>query len=207
MHARINRKKLDQMNYSGTTQLRRFLNNPKVRKVLRTKPLEQGFSLIELVVVVAILAILAAVALPNFLNVSKDAQIAAAKNTLATAVKECTTSKLRAGPNAGTYAGIQALKGDLNGYTLRKIGTTSSAIVGGYQQVPNIGVAGVSFVDADSCFAIVAEPTVPDDLPRFGIAFDSDSGATTKNCNSTATTVYKEGCTYSASATSGTGTW
>jgi len=196
------------MNYSGTTQLRRFLNNPKVRKVLNTKPLEQGFSLIELVVVVAILAILAAVALPNFLNVSKDAQIAAAKNTLATAVKECTTSKLRAGPNAGTYAGIQALKGDLNGYTLRKIGTTTSAITASQSvQVANIGVAGISFVDADSCFAIVAEPTVPDDLPRFGIAFDSDSGATTKNCNSTASTVYKEGCTYSASATSGTGTW
>jgi len=196
------------MNYSGTTQLRRFLNNPKVRKVLNTKPLEQGFSLIELVVVVAILAILAAVALPNFLNVSKDAQIAAAKNTLATAVKECTTSKLRAGPNAGTYAGIQALKGDLNGYTLRKIGTTTSAITASQSvQVANIGVAGISFVDADSCFAIVAEPTVPGDLPRFGIAFDSDSGATTKNCNSTASTVYKEGCTYSASATSGTGTW
>ena len=205
----MNGKEKNQMNYSGTAQLRRFLNNPKVRKVLNTKPLEQGFSLIELVVVVAILAILAAVALPNFLNISKDAQIAAAKNTLATAVKECTTSKLRAGPNAGTYAGIQALKGDLNGFTLRKIGTTSSAVAGTSQSVlvPNIGVAGISFVDTDSCFAIVAEPTDPGELPRFGIAFDSDSGATTKNCNSTASTVYKEGCTYTASATSGTGTW
>lgn len=195
------------MNSSGSTQLRRFLNNSKVRKVLKTKPLDQGFSLIELVVVVAILAILAAVALPNFLNVSKDAQIAAAKNTLATAVKECTTSKLRAGPNAGTYAGIQALKGELNGYSLRKLGTTTTSSGGVTTTRPDIAAAGVSFADTDSCFVIVAEPTVSGDLPKFGIGFDSDSGATTKNCNSTTTTVYKEGCTYAASASFGTGTW
>ena len=55
----------------------------------------EGFSLIELVVVIAVLAILAAVALPNFLGVQKDGQIAAAKNTLATIVKECVTQGLR----------------------------------------------------------------------------------------------------------------
>ena len=70
------------------TLLQAYLRSPKARRALSQRPGDAGFSLIELVVVVAILAILAAVALPNFLGVSKDGQIAAAKNTLATIVKD-----------------------------------------------------------------------------------------------------------------------
>ena len=66
----------------------RFAANPRVKAVLSRKVGEEGFSLIELVVVVAVLAILAAVALPNFLGVQKDAQVATANNTLPTLVKE-----------------------------------------------------------------------------------------------------------------------
>ena len=77
------------------TLLQAYLQSPKARRAFSKRPGDKGFSLIELVVVVAILAILAAVALPNFLGVSKDGQIAAAKNTLATILKECSVKETR----------------------------------------------------------------------------------------------------------------
>lgn len=100
----------------SNTRLQRFLADPRVKKALAKRPGEEGFSLIELVVVIAVLAILSAVALPNFLGVQKDGQVAAAKNTLATIVKECVVSGLR---NTGTgFASIQSTQAKLNGYTI-----------------------------------------------------------------------------------------
>ena len=156
------------MNYSGTTQLRRFLNNQKVRKVLRTKPLEQGFSLIELVVVVAVLAVLAAVALPSFLNVNKDAQIAAAKNTLATIVKECSVSDARNG--SILPADVRADDGKLNGYAN-------------------------TFVDPASCYT--GSLTATAQIPNFYITYSTTTGAATRTCLTT-TTTYNIGCFVSA---------
>ena len=103
---------------SNSTQFHRYLNDARIRKILNRKPSEEGFSLIELVVVIAVLAILAAVALPNFLGVQKDGQIAAAKNTLATVVKECVTQGLRQSTTP-TSANIQADNGKLNGYSVQ----------------------------------------------------------------------------------------
>ena len=109
------------------TTLNRFIAHPRIKKTLSTKPGEEGFSLIELVVVVAVLAILAAVALPNFLGVQKDAQVATAKNTLATIVKECVTSSLR---GTGTsWASIQSTQGKINGLSSFLAGT---CFQGGY---------------------------------------------------------------------------
>ena len=46
--------------------LNNYLKNEKVQKVLSKKPGEEGFSLVELVIVIAVLAILAAVPIPAF---------------------------------------------------------------------------------------------------------------------------------------------
>lgn len=70
-----------------------YLRNPRVQQVLRTKPNETGFSLIELVVVVAVLAILSAIAIPAFTSINDNAAQAAAKNTIAQIAKECAVKK------------------------------------------------------------------------------------------------------------------
>ena len=71
------------------TLLHAYLNSPKARRALSKKPGEEGFSLIELVVVVAVLAILSAIAIPSFTSISLKAQASAAANTVATIAKEC----------------------------------------------------------------------------------------------------------------------
>ena len=75
--------------FSKMTPLQAYLNSPRARKALSKKPGEEGFSLIELVVVVAVLAILSAIAIPAFTSISLKAQASAATNTVATIAKEC----------------------------------------------------------------------------------------------------------------------
>ena len=81
------------------TLLKAYLSSPRARKALAAKPGEEGFSLIELVVVVAVLAILSAIAIPQFASISLKAQASAAANTVATVAKECAV-KYANGDNA-----------------------------------------------------------------------------------------------------------
>ena len=103
------------------TILDNFLKNKKVQKTLTTKPGEEGFSLVELVVVIAVLAILSAVAVPAFVGVQANARASAAKNGLANIIKECIVldadNKLKAGVNHFDLA--QSGKGNYSGYTVR----------------------------------------------------------------------------------------
>ena len=146
------------------TTFNRFITHPRIKKTLNTKPGEEGFSLIELVVVVAVLAILAAVALPNFLGVQKDAQVATAKNTLATIVKECVTSSLR---GTGTsWASIQSTQGKINGFTLASANGT--------------------------CFSGIATSTA--DLADYVISYNTSTGATVKTCSTGANDMWRLFC-------------
>ena len=139
-----------------TSLFSKYTSDPRVKQVLSARPGDEGFSLIELVVVIAVLAILAAVALPNFLGVQKDGQVTVAKNTLATMVKECVTSGLRGG---GTnFASIQTTQGTLNGYSMSATGTT--------------------------CYQGAAAGT--GDLPDYFIAYDQNTGDTVKTCDTDA---------------------
>ena len=84
--------------------LKAYLQQPKIQKVLSSKPQDEGFSLIELVVVVAVLAILAAIAIPSFTSLSDDARLNSAKSILANMYKECEFNEARTGDGFHTAA-------------------------------------------------------------------------------------------------------
>ena len=69
--------------------IQQYLMSPKVKKILQRKGGEEGFSLIELVVVVAVLSILAAIGIPSFIEMIERAEIAVAMSHLVNAAKEC----------------------------------------------------------------------------------------------------------------------
>ena len=151
---------------SSMTLLQAYLANPRTQRALARRSGEKGFSLIELVVVVAILAILAAVALPNFLSVSKDAQIAAAKNTLATVVKECTAQDVKG--NGTELKTVQAAQASLNGYKIYDGDGTA-----------------VTTTSTVNCYAVSAKNHAEigsAKLPDFKISFNPTTGQTSKQC-------------------------
>ena len=92
------------------TLLSSYLSKERVKKVLSLKPGQEGFSLIELVVVVAVLAVLSAIAIPNFQSMTQKARAAAASNTVPTIAKECAV-KYANGEATPTFAQVS-----LDGY-------------------------------------------------------------------------------------------
>ena len=147
------------------TVLENFLKNKRVQKTLNTKPGEEGFSLVELVVVIAVLAILSAVAIPAFVGVQANARASAVKNALVNGVKECV---VRAADNKSTgfsqaqsYANPTAYQG----YTITE---------------------GVD----DTCYSATADADSEAVDSDFSIAMDASTGVVTKSC----TNVNLPGC-------------
>ena len=140
--------------------LESYLKNIKVQKALNTKPGEEGFSLVELVVVIAVLAILSAVAIPAFIGVQANARASAVKNGLANGVKECV---IRAADNQTVaFATAQSFPGNYNGYT----------------------VTGIAVGGATTCYRALATNTAnPGTEANFTIALDPATGIVTKTCS------------------------
>tara|TARA_B100001093_G_C26726791_1_gene970320 strand:+ start:604 stop:1086 length:483 start_codon:yes stop_codon:yes gene_type:complete len=142
------------------TVLENFLKTKKVQKALNTKPGEEGFSLVELVVVIAVLAILSAVAVPAFVGVQANARASAVKNGLVNGVKECV---VRDADNQTTaYADVQSFKGSYSGYTL----------------------AQDASAQGDSCYSAKATPATSKATQEaeFYISLNSSTGEVSKTC-------------------------
>ena len=137
-----------------------FLKSKKVQKTLITKPGEEGFSLVELVVVIAVLAVLSAVAVPAFVGVTANARASAVKNGLVNGVKECV---VRDADNQTTkYADVQSFAGNYSGYIVAK---------------------DASAYD-DSCYSAKATPETSKSKTEavFSIALNSSTGVVSKTC-------------------------
>jgi prepilin-type N-terminal cleavage/methylation domain-containing protein len=91
--------------------LKAYLSRPSTQRALNRKPGQDGFSLIELVVVVAVLAILSAIAIPQFSQLSDDARLNSTKSIMANMYKECEFNKARTGTGFHT----QQVTGTPNG--------------------------------------------------------------------------------------------
>ena len=165
--------------------LENYLKSIKVQKVLNTKPGEEGFSLVELVVVIAVLAILSAVAIPAFVGVQANARASAVKNALVNGVKECV---VRAADNRTTaFAEAQ-----------------SFANSGAYQGYTIAAVSGNS-----TCYAATATADSGSADSDFTISMNQSTGVVTKTC----TDVNAPGCDgavvldNSGNVSSTAGTW
>ena len=138
--------------------LENYLKSLKVQKVLNTKPGEEGFSLVELVVVIAVLAILSAVAIPAFVGVQANARASAVKNGLVNGIKECV---VRAADNKSTnFEDAQSFSNAdaYQGYELSMLG------------------------DENTCYSAEAEADA-DNEADFSISMDSSTGIVTKSCS------------------------
>jgi prepilin-type N-terminal cleavage/methylation domain-containing protein len=166
-----------------------YLSKPSTKRILSKKPGQEGFSLIELVVVIAVLAVLTAIALPNFLGVSDDAAARSAQQAAVTAFKECQVRRAR-GETTGTF-----LQADLNDFF---IGSTAPAAVSS-AATNSVRRGGTPEVTEKECFdangalnSIMAVPRQAFKFPKFLV---KASGVNTCSSGDTAsTTTFNVGC-------------
>ena len=154
--------------------LEHYLRSKKVQKALTTKPGEEGFSLVELVVVIAVLAILSAVAIPAFNGVQANARASAVKNGLVNGIKECV---IRASDNQTTaLLDVNSFPGNYTGY---------NDIIA-WQAGP-AGLAGTCY----NAFADSKAPTIDADfyieMAQNGVVVKGCSNASLPGCEGTGT--------------------
>ena len=170
-----------------------YLTRPATQRILRKKPGQEGFSLIELVVVIAVLAVLTAIALPNFLGVSDDAAARAAQQGAITAFKECQVFKAR-GQTLGTNTFVRP---SINDFTIASRAATGVAGAGSTTQSSAIVAC---FDSSNNLQEIVASPNAPNKFPVYVVTVDGTKVCARGTLGTSNTKTYDVGC-------SATGTW
>ncbi len=150
------------------TILENYLKSKRVQKALNTKPGQEGFSLVELVVVIAVLAILSAVAIPAFNNVTASARAAAVQNAMVNGLKECSVRE-----NQGDTVAFLDATSFSNATAFRGFSLGQMAADGN-------GNGG------DSCMAVTASSSPAGQNAIFTIYINTTTGAAVKTCNSAA---------------------
>ena len=153
-----------------------YLKSKRVQKALTTKPGEEGFSLVELVVVIAVLAILSAVAIPAFTNVQANARASAVQNGMVNGLKECAVREAENESDL-TWNSVASFKDDkaFRGFTLRALAN---------------GAGGGSDRDSDSCYAVEAVSNPSGQNSNFSVFLREADGVAVKSC----TLNSKSGC-------------
>lgn len=108
------------------------------------KKVQQGFTLIELMIVVAIIGILAAIAIPAYQDYTIRAQVSEGMNLAAAAKAAVAETFLNRGaaPVNRTQAGMTALATDTEGKYVDQINVTNGAIIITYGNDAHARIAG-----------------------------------------------------------------
>ena len=139
-----------------------YLNSKRVQKALTTKPGEEGFSLVELVIVIAVLAILSAVAIPAFNNVAANAKASAVQNGLVNSLKECAVRDAEGDTTAWADVAANANATAFRGYRIQPLTGTNQG--------------------NDSCYATEAIDQEGSNS-NFSVYLDASTGAAVKGCS------------------------
>lgn len=109
-----------------------------------TKKVQQGFTLIELMIVVAIIGILAAIAIPAYQDYTIRAQVSEGLNLAAAAKAAVAEDFLNEGvpPTNRTDAGMTANAADTSGKYVVSVGVANGVITVTYGNEANAQIAG-----------------------------------------------------------------